>query len=187
MTTTERPATMCEAFQRTAAIDPDAVALRTPGGTQTLTWREYADAGATGRCRPGGFGGSAGRHRFADDGQPDRVLPARGWCPTRRRHIVFGVQHAARRATDLPVRERGHQGRDLRGAVRGPHSRQRRGHRAHRLHRRFAGRHPFGGRPLRGRARRTSTSSRPGVRCNPTTSSLSSTHRAPPETPRVWR
>ena len=34
---------MCEAFQRTAAIDPDAVALRTPGGTQTLTWREYAD------------------------------------------------------------------------------------------------------------------------------------------------
>jgi long-chain acyl-CoA synthetase len=42
MTTTERPATMCEAFQRTAAIDPDAIALRTPGGTQTLTWREYA-------------------------------------------------------------------------------------------------------------------------------------------------
>ena len=42
MTTTERPATMCEAFQRVAAIDPDAVALRTPGGTQTLTWREYA-------------------------------------------------------------------------------------------------------------------------------------------------
>jgi long-chain acyl-CoA synthetase len=42
MTTTERPATMCEAFQRTAAIDPDVVALRTPGDTQTLTWREYA-------------------------------------------------------------------------------------------------------------------------------------------------
>jgi long-chain acyl-CoA synthetase len=42
MTTTERPATMCEAFRRTAAIDPDAVALRTPGDTQTLTWREYA-------------------------------------------------------------------------------------------------------------------------------------------------
>jgi long-chain acyl-CoA synthetase len=42
MTTTERPATMCEAFQRTAAIDPDAVALRTPGGTQTLRWRAYA-------------------------------------------------------------------------------------------------------------------------------------------------
>ncbi|BBX73735.1 long-chain fatty acid--CoA ligase [Mycobacterium shinjukuense] len=43
MTTTERAATMCEAFQRTAAIDPDAVALRTPGGAQTLTWREYAE------------------------------------------------------------------------------------------------------------------------------------------------
>jgi long-chain acyl-CoA synthetase len=42
MTTTERPATLCEAFQRTATIDPDAIALRTPGGTQTLTWREYA-------------------------------------------------------------------------------------------------------------------------------------------------
>ena len=42
MTTADRPATMCEAFQRTAAVDPDAIALRTPGGTQTLTWREYA-------------------------------------------------------------------------------------------------------------------------------------------------
>src|SRR4051794_31668192 len=42
MTSTERPTTMCEAFQRTAAIDPDAIALRTPGGTEALTWREYA-------------------------------------------------------------------------------------------------------------------------------------------------
>src|ERR1700756_3747632 len=42
MTTTERPTTLCEAFQRTASIDPDAIALRTPGGTQTLTWRELA-------------------------------------------------------------------------------------------------------------------------------------------------
>jgi long-chain acyl-CoA synthetase len=33
---------MCEAFQCAAAVDPDAVALRTPGDTQTLTWREYA-------------------------------------------------------------------------------------------------------------------------------------------------
>jgi long-chain acyl-CoA synthetase len=39
---TERPATLCEAFQRIAAVDPEAVALRTPGDTQTLTWREYA-------------------------------------------------------------------------------------------------------------------------------------------------
>src|SRR3954453_12314241 len=42
MSTSDRPATLCEAFQRTAAIDPDAVALRTVGGTETLTWREYA-------------------------------------------------------------------------------------------------------------------------------------------------
>ncbi len=42
MTTSQRSATLCEAFQRTASIDPDAVALRTPGDTQTLTWREFA-------------------------------------------------------------------------------------------------------------------------------------------------
>jgi long-subunit acyl-CoA synthetase (AMP-forming) len=38
------PTTLCEAFQRIAAIDPDAVALRTPGDAQTMTWREYAAA-----------------------------------------------------------------------------------------------------------------------------------------------
>jgi long-subunit acyl-CoA synthetase (AMP-forming) len=43
MTGTEMPRTYCEAFQRTAAMDPEAVALRTVGDTQTLTWREYAD------------------------------------------------------------------------------------------------------------------------------------------------
>ena len=43
MSTSDRPATLCEAFQRTAARDPDAIALRTPGDAQTLTWREYAD------------------------------------------------------------------------------------------------------------------------------------------------
>lgn len=43
MSTSDRPATLCEAFQRTAAADPDAIALRTAGGTQALTWREYAD------------------------------------------------------------------------------------------------------------------------------------------------
>ena len=42
MTFPGRPATLCEAFQRTAAVDPGAVALRTPGNTQTMTWREYA-------------------------------------------------------------------------------------------------------------------------------------------------
>ena len=33
---------LCEAFQRSAAIDPDGVALRTPGGAVEVTWREYA-------------------------------------------------------------------------------------------------------------------------------------------------
>jgi len=41
-TASDQPTTLCEAFQRNAAIDPDAVTLRTPGGTQTMTWREYA-------------------------------------------------------------------------------------------------------------------------------------------------
>src|ERR1700743_2475367 len=31
---------MCEAFQRAAAVDPDAVALRPPGDPQPLPWRE---------------------------------------------------------------------------------------------------------------------------------------------------
>ncbi len=33
---------MCESFQHVAALNPDAVALRTPGDTTTLTWRQYA-------------------------------------------------------------------------------------------------------------------------------------------------
>lgn len=41
--TIDRPTTLCEAFMRTAAIDPDAVALRTPGDAHTMTWRDYAD------------------------------------------------------------------------------------------------------------------------------------------------
>ncbi|MFJ4651203.1 fatty acid--CoA ligase FadD11 [Nocardia sp. NPDC088792] len=35
--------TLCAAFQHTAAIAPDAVALRTPGDTVTLTWRRYSE------------------------------------------------------------------------------------------------------------------------------------------------
>ncbi|HEU0191561.1 MAG TPA: fatty acid--CoA ligase FadD11 [Mycobacterium sp.] len=42
MSTPDKPTTVCEAFQLTAAIDPDAVALRTIGGTETVTWRDYA-------------------------------------------------------------------------------------------------------------------------------------------------
>src|ERR1700760_454937 len=41
-TTSDAPTTLCEAFQRTSALDPDAIALRTPGGGQAMTWREYA-------------------------------------------------------------------------------------------------------------------------------------------------
>ena len=44
MTAGRRPRTLCEAFQATAAIDPEAIALRTPGGIQTMTWRDYATA-----------------------------------------------------------------------------------------------------------------------------------------------
>ncbi|WP_024795968.1 fatty acid--CoA ligase FadD11 [Tomitella biformata] len=35
--------TLCEAFQRVAAIDPDATAVRTVGAAQSLTWREYGE------------------------------------------------------------------------------------------------------------------------------------------------
>ncbi len=42
MTASARPTTLGDAFQRTAAINPDAVALRTVGDTRTLTWRDYA-------------------------------------------------------------------------------------------------------------------------------------------------
>ena len=44
MTAEQRPQTLCEAFQATAAIDPEAIALRTTGGIETMTWREYATA-----------------------------------------------------------------------------------------------------------------------------------------------
>ena len=35
--------TTVEAFQETAKMHPDRVALRTPGGMQEITWREYAE------------------------------------------------------------------------------------------------------------------------------------------------
>lgn len=36
------PNTSCAAFQRVASIDPDAIAVRSIGGEQSLTWRDYA-------------------------------------------------------------------------------------------------------------------------------------------------
>jgi long-chain acyl-CoA synthetase len=41
--TTDRPRTVCAAFQQIVRIDPSAVALRTVGDTVTLTWQQYAD------------------------------------------------------------------------------------------------------------------------------------------------
>lgn len=35
--------TLPAAFQHTASVAPDAVALRTPGNTHTMTWRQYAE------------------------------------------------------------------------------------------------------------------------------------------------
>ncbi|MFI6865647.1 fatty acid--CoA ligase FadD11 [Nocardia sp. NPDC050406] len=48
----DEPNTSCAAFQRVAAIDPEAVAVRSVGGTQELTWREY---GAQVRAVAGGL------------------------------------------------------------------------------------------------------------------------------------
>ena len=42
MSAVQRPTTLCEAFQLTASVDPDAVALRTAGGGPSLTWEQYA-------------------------------------------------------------------------------------------------------------------------------------------------
>ncbi|GCA96609.1 hypothetical protein [Mycolicibacterium sp. NCC-Tsukiji] len=39
MSEAQRPTTLCEAFQLTAALDPDAVALRTAGDVITLTMK----------------------------------------------------------------------------------------------------------------------------------------------------
>ncbi|MCQ4359964.1 MULTISPECIES: AMP-binding protein [Mycobacterium] len=41
-TASSDPRTLCAAFQRTATVDPDAVALRTPGDSVSITWRQYA-------------------------------------------------------------------------------------------------------------------------------------------------
>lgn len=42
MPAADRPATLPEAFQHIARMAPEVVALRTVGGIQTMTWREYA-------------------------------------------------------------------------------------------------------------------------------------------------
>src|SRR5262249_20133528 len=42
MTALPPPTTLCEAFQRVAAIDPGATAVRTWDGSVSLTWAQYA-------------------------------------------------------------------------------------------------------------------------------------------------
>src|ERR1700722_5074683 len=39
----ELVSTLPQAFQETAALEPDAVAIRTVGGEEAITWRQYAD------------------------------------------------------------------------------------------------------------------------------------------------
>ena len=39
----ELVSTLPQAFQQTAALQPDAVAIRTTGDEVTITWRQYAD------------------------------------------------------------------------------------------------------------------------------------------------
>ncbi|KAA1419297.1 long-chain fatty acid--CoA ligase [Nocardioides humilatus] len=39
----ETPNTLCAAFQRTAAVHPDKVAVRTPDDSVAITWRQYSD------------------------------------------------------------------------------------------------------------------------------------------------
>ncbi|MGW4714382.1 hypothetical protein [Nocardia sp. NPDC004260] len=56
------PNTSCAAFQHSAAIDPDAVAVRSIGGEQTLTWRVYAEEVPAVAAGPAALGaGRAGR------------------------------------------------------------------------------------------------------------------------------
>ena len=100
---------------------------------------------STGRRRPARHRGPPGRHRGADDGQPDRVLSAGSRCAASGCHLVFGVQHPARRSADLRVRQRRHQSGDLRTAIRGPDPGKWGAARVHHLYRRRPGRHPVAG------------------------------------------
>ena len=69
-------ATLCQAFQTTAAERPDAVALRTPGDGVSVTWAEYAQR--VPRIAAGlAASGRARRHRRADAHEPARVQPRR--------------------------------------------------------------------------------------------------------------
>ena len=110
-------ATLCEAFQLTAAERPEQVALRAAGGGSEYTFAEYADrvrtiAGGPCRARRGPW-----RHGGADDDQPARVQPGGHRRVPPGRHAVLGLQHVLSRADRIPVLERRQQGRHLRVPV----------------------------------------------------------------------
>src|SRR6187549_1771801 len=52
--------TLPEAFQATAVMHPEKVALRTPGDVQTVTWREYAERVEKIAAGLAGLGGGRG-------------------------------------------------------------------------------------------------------------------------------
>lgn len=135
MTTTERPTTMCEAFQRTAVMDPDAVALRTPGGNQTMTWRDYAAQVRRVAAGLAGLGVRRGDTVSLMMANRIEFYPLDVGAQHVGATSFSGVQHPARRAADLRVRQRGDQGGHLRATVRRSRSRQRCAHRTHRLRR----------------------------------------------------
>ena len=51
---------LCEAFHATAAVNPDGVALRTPGGAVEVTWAEYAERVRRIAAGLAALGGAAG-------------------------------------------------------------------------------------------------------------------------------
>ena len=169
MSTSDRPATLCEAFQRTAAIDPDAVALRTLGDTQTLTWREYADQVrqvAAGLAALGVRRGDtvslmmANRIEFYPlevGAQHVGAISFSVYNTLAAEQLVYVFDNAGTKV------------RDLRGAIRRPDPGQRGDDRPHRVHRRLARGNDHGRRPVRRAATTTSISSPLGGQCNPTT------------------
>ena len=160
---------MCEAFQRAAAIAPDAVALRTPGDTQTLTWREYA---AEVRRVAAGLAGIGVRR-----GDTVSLMMANRieFYP-----LEVGAQHLGATSfsvyNTLPAEQltylfdnAGTKVVICEAAVRRPDPGQRRDARPHRLHRRCAGGNDVARRALRRRSARFRFRRRPGARCTPTT------------------
>ena len=111
-------ATLCEAFQITAAERPDQPAVRVPrDGGLTLTYAELdrarprlRRAARRARRRPR-------RHRRDHAHQPARVLRRRPRGDAPRRDPVLDLQHVVAGADRLPVRQRRQPRRRDRGGV----------------------------------------------------------------------